>query len=128
MQKFDIFEAFIQYYGSAYLVVNRNQGECYGIKENYFKDNQVVLVFNPLSQPPWSYEDDTLHCILSFDGERCDVAIEQNAVAATYCVHEGHIQAQAVFPPDLDEIVFGTPPKESKRLEPTDDKKILKLF
>ncbi|ADU66935.1 hypothetical protein LGV61_11580 [Desulfurispirillum indicum] len=130
MEKFDVFESFVRYYGSAYLVVNRTRGLCRGIKEHFFKDDQVVLIFNPLTQPLWSYEDDVLLCTLSFDGDRCEVAISERSVAATYSVYEGKVQAQAVFPPELDDIVLGESPREAAA-EPGRDsqgKKILKLF
>lgn len=105
MEKFDIFEGFIRYYGSAYLVVDKTRGLCTGIADKYFNaEKQVVLIFNPMTQPPWGYENDCLTCTLVFEGNRTSVLISNEAVVATYSIFDEKIQGQAYFPKELDAI------------------------
>lgn len=132
MEKFDIFESLISYYGSAYLVIDRSRGTCQGIPDKYFKDNQVVLIFNPLTQPPWEYEDDFLLCSLVFEGTRYNVSVAESSLSATYSLHEGQVQAQAFFPENLDELL-GKQDEHSRKKTPEDSSegkspRITKLF
>ncbi|WP_027390171.1 hypothetical protein [Chrysiogenes arsenatis] len=136
MEKFDIFEGFIRYYGSAYLVVDKTRGLCTGIADKYFNaEKQVVLIFNPMTQPPWSYENECLACTLVFEGNRTSVLISNDAVVATYSIFDEKIQGQAYFPKELDAIFAenrsqSMPPIPTDSSEKTGEEKpkIRKLF